>query len=86
MYKIYPSQSFIRGAKRIGKKNPRLKTTISKKVKNLARNPSDPALRLHKLSGRNNWAISVTRDIRIIFGFKGNKIYLLRIGTHDEVY
>jgi len=55
-------------------------------MKKLAKNPKDPVLRLHKLSGQNNWSIFITRDIRIIFGFKGKKIYLLSIGFHDEVY
>jgi len=52
----------------------------------LAENPRHPSLRLHKLSGTSNYAISVTKDIRIIFNREDDMLFLSRIGSHDEVY
>ena len=57
-------------------------------------NPSDPALKTHKLSGRLSglWACWVEYDCRIIFASKQDPvkqeqlILLVDIGTHDEVY
>ena len=49
-------------------------------------NPKSPSLRLHKLSGTNNYALSVDKNIRIIAHFENDIILLLRIGSHDEVY
>jgi mRNA-degrading endonuclease YafQ of YafQ-DinJ toxin-antitoxin module len=60
----------------------------------LAENPFFPHLETHKLKGKltGSWACSVGYDFRIIFDFiktEGNteeNIFLLEIGTHDEVY
>jgi mRNA-degrading endonuclease YafQ of YafQ-DinJ toxin-antitoxin module len=45
-----------------------------------------PSLRLHKLSGTQNYSVSVNMSIRIIFHKDQDYLYLLRIGTHEEVY
>ncbi len=51
-------------------------------------------LETHKLKGRLSgaWACSAGYDLRIVFEFvkvgkgKNDDIFLLEIGTHDEVY
>ena len=86
MYKAYFFPSFQRNLKKIIKKHPELTSKIHKQIKTLEGNPKSSLLRLHKLSGRNNWPISVTRDIGIIFSIKKNTIICMRIGTHKEVY
>ena len=51
-------------------------------------------LETHKLKGKllDSWACSIGYDLRIIFDFvksetqKEEDIFLIGIGTHDEVY
>lgn len=86
MYVVYFSRSFDRNLKKILKNNPKLKKRIQKQIELLSTNPKHPSLRLHKLSGENNWSISVTGDIRIVFTIEDKRILFNRIGTHEEVY
>lgn len=59
---------------------------IRKILRLIQTNPKHSSLRLHKLSGTNNFAISVDRNIRIILHFDNDIVVLMRIGSHDEVY
>jgi len=85
-YEIVLSTAFQRQIKRIVKKTPKLRETIAETLKLLSQDIAHPSLKLHKLSGENNWSVSVTGDIRIIFNFSERKVFCTRIGTHDEVY
>ncbi|MEK7592916.1 MAG: type II toxin-antitoxin system RelE/ParE family toxin [Patescibacteria group bacterium] len=71
---------------KLEKKNERLKKAIVKTMGRLQDNPSHPSLRLHKLSGQSVYSISVTMNIRIIIAFRGDDIYLLSVGSHEDVY
>ncbi|OGM05045.1 hypothetical protein A2715_03525 [Candidatus Woesebacteria bacterium RIFCSPHIGHO2_01_FULL_39_32] len=86
MYEVYFSRTFDRNLKKIVKNNPKLKIKLRHQIELLSTNPKHPSLRLHKLSGENNWSISITSDIRIIFTIEENRILFNRIGSHDEVY
>jgi mRNA-degrading endonuclease YafQ of YafQ-DinJ toxin-antitoxin module len=86
MQKLIFSSAFQQQLKKLVVKNPKLKNKISKTLKLLIKNKNYPSLRLHKLSGKNNWSISATTDIRIIIHFDKNSIYCLRIGAHNQVY
>jgi len=56
--------------------------------------PFASQLETHKLKGKlsGSWSCSVGYDLRIIFDFvksekrKEDDIFLIEIGTHDEVY
>jgi addiction module RelE/StbE family toxin len=51
--------------------------------------PFNRNLKTHKLSGRlsDDWAFSVDYDCRVIFRFLAeDKVLLVGIGSHDEVY
>ena len=56
--------------------------------------PFLPQLETHKLKGKlyGSWACSAGYDLRIVFDFvksktqKEDEIFLIEIGTHDEVY
>ena len=85
-YEIYISRNFDINLRKIVKSNAKLKFKIQKQIEFLSINPKHSSSRLHKLSGRNNWSISVTKSIRIVFTIENNRILLNRIGTHDEVY
>lgn len=87
-------KSFVKAFKRVVKKHPHLRDDIEDTLGLLAENPFAPALATHKLQGQlsDSWACSVGYDMRIIFDFVKNEdqteddIFLLEIGTHDEVY
>jgi addiction module RelE/StbE family toxin len=86
MYVLSASKKYQRQLKKLVKKSPRIKPKITKTLHLLSEDPKHSSLRTHKLSGKNAWSISVTMDIRILIGIRGNRIYLLEIGAHDEVY
>lgn len=67
-------------------KNPEYKPKIKKCFLLMLSNIYHPSLRLHKLVGQENYSISVDMKIRIIIHLNENKIFLLRIGNHNQVY
>ncbi len=76
------------------KKQPDLREEIEETLRLLLDNPFNSRLETHKLKGKlsGTWACSVGYDLRIIFDFvrekdkKEDDIFLIEIGTHDEVY
>ncbi len=84
--KLVASTKFEAELSKVAKGEPKISTKISKKLQMLLSNPRHPSLRLHKLAGANNYSVSVDMSIRIIVHFSGEFIYLLRIGTHEDVY
>lgn len=85
---------FKRAFKRLLKKSPHLQNKIYDTFKLLEIDPFSPSLKSHKLTGKLDgyWSCSVTYDCRIIFYFDLNqnleesRIFLIDIGSHDEVY
>jgi mRNA-degrading endonuclease YafQ of YafQ-DinJ toxin-antitoxin module len=47
-----------------------------------------PSLRKHKLRGdlQDCWSISVNMGIRMVYYKFDNKVFFIKIGTHDKVY
>jgi len=82
---IYPSRQFQKDLKNLYK-NTNYKTKVKKSLYLLQSNPNHPSLRLHQLSGTNNYSVSVDMSIRIINNIDSDDIYLLRIGPHQLVY
>ncbi len=88
------SGSFVRASKRVIKRNPYLRKDIEKTLNDLTEDPFLPQLETHKLKGKlsGSWGCSVGYDLRIVFDFVANEdqgednIFLIDIGTHDEVY
>ena len=88
------SKTFVRAYKRAVKKQPSLKKDIEKTLSLLLDDPFHTRLSTHKLRGKlsTSWACSVGYDCRIVFDFVKNadsqedEIFLIEIGTHDEVY
>jgi addiction module RelE/StbE family toxin len=81
------------GFKRIYKKKIRNNDELKKKfweaMKLFLQEPFHNNLRTHKLTGKLEglWAFSVMYDCRVIFKFiDKDKILLIDIGGHDEVY
>ncbi len=94
MRKLIWGKTFIRAFKRVIKKHPNLREDIEGTLRILVQNPFAPQLEAHKLKGKlsGSWACSAGYDLRIIFDFiknekqKEDDIFLIEIGTHDEVY
>ena len=86
MHELILSAAFQRQVKKLVKQKPSLKPKLTTTLKHLQKSIRHPSLRLHKLSGSQNWSVSVTEDLRSILHWEGNQLYCLRIGSHDEVY
>jgi len=90
--KLIRSSAFIRVLKRFLKKHPKVEVDFQTTLNLLAKDAFDPRLRTHKLKGdlAGIWACSAGRDLRVLFEFVENEgaeaIFLLTVGTHDEVY
>ena len=88
------SAKFLRKFKRLIKKNAQLSIQIEKVLELLMEDPFDSSLRTHKLKGDLNgvWSCSVDYDNRILFELVINtdsgeeEIFLLTLGSHDDVY
>jgi toxin HigB-1 len=82
-------EGFKRSYRKRIKKNEQLKRRFWQRMELFLAVPFSPQLRTHKLSGKleGQWAFSVDDDCRIIFEFIGeDKVLLIDIGSHDEVY
>jgi len=86
MYRLVLSSKFQKQLRRIIRRNSKLRIRIVEVLNLIRVDIRHPSLKLHKLKGENNWSFSMTRKIRIIAHLEKKKIYLLRIGDHDEVY
>lgn len=91
-YVLLRSNAFVRNARKVVKKQPRLAQNIQNTLELLCSDPFQIQLRTHKLKGelKDSYACSVDYDLRIIFKFvqyeQTQAILLQSIGTHDEVY
>ncbi len=88
------SKTFVRAFKRTIKKYPNWVEDIEETLRLLVEDPFAKQLETHKLKGKlsGSWACSAGYDLRIVFDFvkskkqKEDDIFLLEIGTHNEVY
>jgi addiction module RelE/StbE family toxin len=88
------SNTFRRALRRVVKRQPRLFDGITATLRLLQEDPFAAQLATHKLKGplAGTWACSAGYDLRIIFDFVQSDerteedIFLIEIGTHDEVY
>jgi len=83
------SSSFRKAFKKRINVDEQLEKLFWRKMEVFSNNPYEPSLRTHKLSGdlEGLWSFSITYDIRVIFKFLDkNKVLLIDIGSHEEVY
>jgi len=83
---LVTSKRFDEDLKKLLNKNPKFHKKVAKCLNLIRKDLRYPSLNLHKLSGLENFSVSVDKSIRIIFRRQGGKLFLLRIGTHNEVY
>ena len=90
MFTITAPQQFLRQARKFFKKHPDLKPRFSKVLADLQRDPFQPHLELHTLTGKLSGchAVNLTYSYRITLALliTEREIVLLDIGSHDEVY
>ncbi|HKI00669.1 MAG TPA: type II toxin-antitoxin system YafQ family toxin [Thermoanaerobaculia bacterium] len=94
MRELLWSNTFRRALRRMLKRQPHVRGDIEATLRLLQVDPFAAQLATHKLKGRlaGTWACSAGYDLRILFEFVRNlereeeDLYLIEIGTHDEVY
>jgi len=90
--KILQTNNFTRKANRLTRKDESLRNKLREVIFKLGRNPFDHSLFTHKLKGEleGKYSSRLTFDLRIIFKYvkenNEDRILLLTIGSHDEVY
>jgi len=85
---IKPTRVFLKRANKLLKRNPNLRDAYMKLYDKLTSNPFDPILHTHALTGdlKGRYACSLTYNLRVVFKIHDDIVYLLDIGSHDEVY
>ncbi len=90
MPRIISTKKYELRLKKFKLKHPELRDRYVNTILLLGVNPSHPSLRLHRLKGKLSeiHSVSINKKYRILIDFiiKKDKIILLNIGTHDELY
>ena len=90
MYEIIQTEKYKKRAIKFFKKHKTLLPKYEKCIAHLESNPFHPSLRLHKLKGelRDFYSVSIDMEYRIIIDFVivDDRIILIDIGSHDEIY
>lgn len=89
MIKVTWDTGFKRIYRKSVKNNQELKRRFWTAIELFSKDPFNPRLRTHKLTGELEglWAFSVAYACRVIFTFQSKgEVLLIDIGGHDEVY
>lgn len=90
MYALIWSPRFTRTARKFIQNHCELKIKFANILRDLERDPFQPHLKYHQLSGKLKGiqAVSLTDSYRITLTvvISDNEIILLDVGSHDEVY
>ncbi len=89
MIKLVWHKSFVRAYKKTIKKDPKLKGKLEEALNLFVKDPFNPILGTHKLSGklRGHHAFGLGYDFRVVIKFVNHKeVALITIGRHEEVY
>lgn len=89
-FALVTTQHFERHTRKFLRKHPDLRPALRDTLDDLSRDPFQPQLKLHPLSGNlaGVQAVSLTYSYRLtlLVRVTEREIVLLDIGTHDEVY
>jgi len=90
MYTLVWTPGFTRTAGKFLRQHPDLRKKFTAILEDLERDPFQPHLRYHHLSGKLQGlqAISITASYRLTLTLliSNREIILLDVGSHDEVY
>ena len=69
-------------------KNPLIQEKLHNVLVCLTKDVFTASLQTHKLHGnlKNSYACRITHDLRIVFQFDKEKVILIVVGSHDEIY
>jgi mRNA-degrading endonuclease YafQ of YafQ-DinJ toxin-antitoxin module len=83
--RVTASSRFLRKAKKL--REPRA-SLLRAALRRFAADPQDPLLRTHKLKGQlaDYWSFSVDDDLRVLFRWQADDVFLVNLGSHDQVY
>lgn len=85
MYKLVFSNKFEKRLKKLTTSNKPLKFQAKKAVELIRIDIDHSSLRMHKLNNQK-WSVSVNKSIRMILKIDKDEIFILDIGTHEDVY
>ncbi len=90
MISVFYAPTFVRGYKKLPEA---LKEEVKQRIYDFQNTNNHNALKVHSLTGKlkNTYSFSVNYKIRIVFEYANNGknkniVYLLYVGSHDEVY
>jgi len=87
---IQTTAAFDRQARKFLKQHPDLRARLEDVLVLLERDPFDPSIRLHaltgKLEGLQGVRINYSNRVILRLQIEGQEILLLDIGSHDAVY
>ena len=89
MIELVWDDPFIKIMKKWLKRHPELKNIFERQLHQFEMNPFHPSLKTHNLSGKlkDCSAFSITHRYRLVFKFLSpDKVLLIDIGSHEEVY
>jgi addiction module RelE/StbE family toxin len=83
--RVTASSRFLRKAKKLREPHASM---LRAALRRFATDPQDPILRMHKLKGDLDgyWAFSVDDDLRVLVRWEGDEVFLVNLGSHDQVY
>ena len=89
-FALVTTQHFERRARKFLRKHPDLRQALRDTLDDVSRDPFQPKLKLHLLSGDLGGvqAVSLTHSYRLTLQVRvtDQEVVLLDIGSHDEVY
>jgi len=89
-FRIIYTKSYLKRAVKFARRHPDLLVQYEKTLKLLELNPFHPSLRLHRLGGSlsdlHSISINISYRITLEFLVEDDKIVLVNVGSHDEVY
>jgi mRNA-degrading endonuclease YafQ of YafQ-DinJ toxin-antitoxin module len=84
------TETFERTARKFLHRHPELAGLFEDVIGQVETDPRAPRLRLHRLKGRHRdkHAVSLTYSYRIVLILRltAHEVFLLDVGSHDEVY
>jgi len=86
--KLVTTKRFDKNLIRFLKVHPELKQKVKVLLTQLVKNPFNPKLKTHKLSGNFSdlHASSLSYSYRVVFHISNDTITMINIGAHEDVY
>lgn len=82
------TKNFLNNYKRRFSQKIKIRNQIDARIKLFLNDPTNALLKDHKLTGvrKHLRSFSASGDIRVLYYVAGDNVYLLDVGTHNQVY